>query len=132
MVEGWSMSVGDLAAHALGRLHMLAAKVDRRDVHVGPIGDVEIRAVQTGYGIGSVLVLAPTELVRLFGREPRVFIAPMRDLLIGMPADVDLGFCAWLFDEIARQDPNCLAPRAFVFDGKSVTVQPLAPPALAA
>lgn len=128
MVERWSMSVADLAAHAVARLHALAGKLEPSQVHRAPIGDVDVCALQTNLGIGSVLVLAPSELARLFGAEPRLFIAPMRDLLIALPADVDPDFAAWLYDEIASRDPNCLGPRAFAFDGTEVEVRPLGPP----
>jgi hypothetical protein len=128
MVERWSMSLADLAAHAVARLHVLAGQVKPAQVHRAPVGDVQVSVLQTELGIGSVLVLAPTELARLFGQEPRLFIAPMRDLLIGLPADVDPDFAAWLYEEIANRDPNCLYPRAFAFDGRAVTVMPLGPP----
>lgn len=128
MVERWSMSIADLAAHALARLHALASEIGPAQVQCAPVGEVEVNALQTGLGIGSVLVLAPSELARLFGAEPRLFIAPMRDLLIGLPADVDPDFAGWLYEEIANRDPNCLSPRAFAFDGRSVTVLQLGPP----
>ena len=38
----------------------------------------------------------------------------MRNLLVSLPISVDREFATWLFDEIASQDPNCLAPAAFV------------------
>jgi len=132
IVERWSMSVADLAAHALANLHEVAGTVSPDEVHRGPLGDVDIAALQTRRGIGSVLVLAPTELARIFGPEPALFIAPMRDLLIGLPASADPSLAAWLYDDIASGDPNCLAPRAFLFNGRSITVEPLAVPLLAA
>ena len=52
----------------------------------------------------------------------------MRDLLVGLPHDVDPAFAGWLYEEIASRDPNCLLPHAFAFDGRSVTVLPLGPP----
>jgi len=128
MVERWSMSVADLAAHAIARLHELAGRVKAGQVHRAPIGNVDVSVLQTNLGIGSVLVLAPSELARLFGPVPRIFIAPMRDLLIALPPDVDPDFAGWLYEEIANRDPNCLYPRAFAFDGSAVTVMPLGPP----
>jgi hypothetical protein len=125
MVEGWAMSVADLAAHAIARVHSLAAQIQPAQVTGGPVGDVEVSVLQTELGIGSVLVLAPSELARLFGAGPRLFIAPMRDLLVGLPPDVEAEFAAWLYHEIAHADPNCLGPRAFIFDGRGVTVDRL-------
>jgi hypothetical protein len=132
LIEHWSMSAADLAAHSLANLHAIAGEVSPDEVYRGPLADVEMVALQTHRGIGSVLVLAPTELRRIFGPTPRLFIAPMRDLLIGLPAEADPGLAAWLYDDIASRDPNCLTPRAFVFDGRGVTVEPLEAPRLAA
>lgn len=132
LVESWSMSVADLAAHALANLHALASDVTPSDVVNGPLAEVEVGLLQTNRGIGSVLVLAPTELARIFGDTPAVFIAPMRDLLVRLPADSDPCLAAWLYDDIACRDPNCLTPRAYLFDGRQVTVEALAGPGLAA
>ncbi len=130
LLEDWSVGLGDLTATGLANLHSLAARVNRRAILHQHVGELPVEALQTGFHIGSTLVLAPSELVRLFGAEPRTFIAPMRDLLLGLPADVDDELCGWLFDEFASQDPNCLAPRRFAFDGQSISVLPLesAPP----
>ena len=132
LVESWSLSVADLAAHALANLHAVAGKVDSSEVKRAPLAGVDVDALQTRRGIGSVLVLAPTELGRIFGRQRGLFIAPMRDLLIRFPHDADPELAAWLYEEIASSDPNCLAPRAFLFDGRSVTVEALNAPLLAA
>jgi hypothetical protein len=132
LIEHWSMSASDLAAHSLANVHTIAGEVSPDEVYRGPLADIEMAALQTNRGIGSVLVLAPTELRRIFGPTPRLFIAPMRDLLIGIPAEAERGLAAWLYDDIASRDPNCLTPRAFLFDGRNVTVEPLEAPLLAA
>jgi hypothetical protein len=124
MLGGWGMSLADLTAVALANVHDRASQVQPSDIHHGPLGDVEVRLLQTGRGVGSTLVLAPTELVRLFGDGPCLFIAPMRDLIVGLPPGED-AMAAWLFGEIAAEDPNHLQPRAFAFDGRAVRVVPL-------
>ena len=63
-----------------------------------------------------MLVLAPSELARIFGDGPSLFIAPMRDLVIALPGDAEPGLAAWLYAEVAADDPNCLAPMAFRFE----------------
>ena len=45
----------------------------------------------------------------------------MRDLLVALPPD-ELEFAAWLFAEIATDDPNHLPARIFEFDGRAITV----------
>ena len=81
--------------------------------------------LQTEQSIGSVLVLAPGELRRLFGPGPRLFITPMRDLLIGLPSEGSRDLALWLYLEIAAGDPNCLGPTAYRFDGNRVTPESL-------
>jgi hypothetical protein len=125
LAEGWKTSPADLAARAMANLHAFAAEVSAEEVVDGPVGDIDVAGLQTQRGIGSALVLAPSELGRIFGTQPRCFIAPMRDLLIGLPADVDPALAAWLYAEIASQDPNCLHPRLFTFDGRAVAVDAL-------
>lgn len=121
MLERWEVSLADLTAIALANVHDRAAQVQPADVYWGPVGDVQVGALQTGRSIGSTLVLAPSELARLFGRDPRLLIAPMRDVIFGLPPGED-ELAAWLFHEIAAEDPNHLRPLLFAFDGQSVRV----------
>ena len=132
LLDSWSVTAGDLAAQSLANLHAIAAQVRPTEVHRGPVGDIEVEALQTGRGIGSVLILAPTELARIFPSGPGLFIAPMRDLMIRLPPEAEPAEAAWLFAEIASGDPNCLTPRAFLFDGRDVLIESLALPLLAA
>ena len=62
--------------------------------------------LQTGVGCASAMVLLPDELRRVFGEGAQLLIAPMRDVLISLPPDVDRAFAAWLNDEFASMDPN--------------------------
>ena len=74
-------------------------------------------------------MLLPDELVRIFGREPQCLIAPMRDLLISMPADTDRSFAAWINDEFAEMDPNGLALDAFTLEDGRLRYEAIRPPA---
>ena len=124
LAAGWRQSAADLAARAMGNLHATAADISPTEVVRQQLDAVETAWLQTGCGIGSVLVLAPTELERIFGGGRR-FIAPMRDLLIGLPDDVEPGFAGWLYAEIASQDPNCLHPRLFGLENGQLRVESL-------
>lgn len=124
MLDRWGLSLADLTAIALANLHERASEVQPSEIHHGPLGDVEVRALQTGRGVGSTLVLAPSELSRLFGSVPCLLIAPMRDLIVGLPP-TEHALAAWLFTEIAAEDPNHLQPRAFSWEGGAVRVTPL-------
>ncbi len=120
LIATWGISVADVSARAVANVHDRAAKLDPRLIIRQNVGDVPTVALQTGLSVGSMLILAPTQLSRLFGLEPRLFITPMRDLVVGLPADVHLEFARWLYCELASLDPNCLGPTAFRFDGRRV------------
>lgn len=120
LLASWGLSVGDVTATALANLHRRAVSVERTLIHHGQIGEYSTEWLQTGVSVGSILVLAPSELRRLFG-GPRFFITPMRDLIIGFPRDVDREAAHWLYHEIADLDPNCLGPTGYDFDGVRVT-----------
>jgi len=125
LFSGWRISTADLTATAVANVHRRAATVRRSLIHRGQIGAFPTEWLQTGVSVGSTLVLAPSELQRLFG-GPRFFITPMRDLIIGFGIDVPHEEAHWLYHEIADLDPNCLGPTAYAFDGARVTPVPLA------
>jgi len=115
----------ELVAEGLANLIGHAAQVPRTAIVRQSVGDLPVATLQTGQSIGSVLVLVADQLRRLFGPTPALFLAPLRDVLLGLPADVDHVAAAWLFDEFASQDPNCLPPIAYCFDGKRVSTASL-------
>jgi len=119
------VSIADLVAQALANLGARADLVRPEELYRDEENGAVIAALQTGRSIASTLLLVPDQLRRLFGPQPRLFVAPMRDVLLGFPADTDLAVAAWWFEEIASEDPNHLQPMAFRFDGERVTVQPL-------
>lgn len=125
-LEALGITQADLVAQALANLIARADSVAPGTIFRHFIADVPVAAMQTGCSIGSTLVLVPDQLRRLFGPDRVVFIAPMRDLLLALPAGVDLDLAAWLFEEFASQDPNCLPPIAYRFDGERIETAALA------
>ena len=123
----WPVSVDEMTERALENIADRAAQVPPDRVYRHPVGDVPSAWLQSGVGGASTFVLRPRELPRLFGPGPHLYIAPMRDLLIALPADVNREFALWLYAEIADQDPNCLAPIGFWSDGSRVTLEALEP-----
>jgi hypothetical protein len=115
----WPVNRDELADRALANLRSLVRRVRPRDVIDEHLDGQPVRILQSGEGWASTLVLLADELSRIFGRAPQRFIAPMRDLLISMPASVDPDLCAWLAEELAAMDPNALALESFVLaDGR--------------
>jgi hypothetical protein len=110
----------ELVTQSLANLVLRAERLDPRSVIQDHDGEVSIAALQTGQSIASVLVLVPDQVARLFGPGPSVLLAPMRDLMLALPPDVEPDLAAWWFDAFASQDPNHLAPVAYRFDGRGV------------
>ena len=79
----------------------------------------ETVAFQSDEGWASTLLLVPDLIEHVFGPGEHLFVAPMRDLLIGLPAAVDLELATWLTSEFEALDPNALCLEAFLWrDGR--------------
>jgi hypothetical protein len=120
LLETWPIGPAELVATALDNLRARVRAVQPRDLVAQSIDAVPVRVLQTGVGCASALLLAPDELMRVFGPKPQCLIAPMRDLLVSLPPDADRAFVAWLNDEFSEMDPNGLALDAFVLDGRGL------------
>ena len=125
LLRGWPVQPADLVATALSNLTGRLAQIGPRDLLRQQIDGVQVRLLQSGVGCASALVLVPDEMQRIFGDAPQVFVAPMRDLLLSMPPDVDRRFAGWLTDELASMDPNGLALDAFVLEGGALRYERL-------
>jgi uncharacterized protein YtpQ (UPF0354 family) len=121
----WGVSPSEVRDTALANLDRRAQDAASLALVTEPVDGVPLRTLQSGTGSASTFVLVPHRLAAIFGTAPQYFIAPMRDVLISLPADVDRGFAAWLMAEFAEMDPNHLAPVGFLYRGGSVTVEPL-------
>ena len=108
LLRRWRIDSASLAGAALGNLRELARECGPADALHDHIADVPVSVVQTGRGIAASLLLVPDCLERVLGRGERLLLAPMRDILIALPPDVDRTFAAWLVDEWEAMDPNHL------------------------
>jgi hypothetical protein len=118
-----------LVERARANLARQAADIPPQEVITESVAGVPAGALQADGGLASGLVLVPEQLERLFGPGPRLYVAPMRSVLLALPATVDRDLAAWLYAEIATQDPNCLAPQAFLWTGQAMQVEALGPAA---
>ena len=89
------VAVAAEGARAAGAEAAAARRVDRRRqfalIHER-IADVPTLAFQSRDGWASQLLLLPHELVRVIGDRNGLILAPMRDLLICLPLDVEREF----------------------------------------
>jgi hypothetical protein len=125
LLASWPIGPAELVATALDNLRRRLRPVRPRDLHAGAVDGIPLRILQSGMGCASTLVLVPDELQRIFGPRSQILIAPMRDLLVSLPAGTDRAFVGWLNDEFAAMDPNGLALDAFVLDDGTLRYEAL-------
>lgn len=125
LLAAWPVDPAGLVARALANLADRMRPVHARDVVQLEVDGVPARVLQSGLGCASALVLLPDELRRILGPRRQCVLAPMRDVLVSLPHDVDRGFARWLNDELAEMDPNGLALDAFLLDGGTLRYERL-------
>ena len=130
-VEAWPVDLAGVTERALKNLRRRARRARDYDLVREPIGGVPTVAFQSRDGWASTVILVPEAVERLFGTAPAVFLAPSRDLLVGLPDDVDLEFATWLAEEFEATDPNALRLEAFEWRDGTVRCRPLARDAIA-
>ncbi len=128
LLASWPIEPAELVATALENLRDRMRSVRPRDLVRQAFDGIPARILQSGAGCASALVLAPDELGRVFGSGAQLLIAPMRDVLISLPADIDLALASWLNDEFADMDPNGLALDGFRLEGGALTYLALRSP----
>ena len=127
----WPVDLAGLAGHALANLDRRARTADERDLLRDSVADVPVVVFQSHDGWASTTVLLRDQMERIFGRRPSLFVAPSRDLLIGLPIDVDPEFATWLTEEFEAADPNALRLEGFDWRDGTVRCRPLARAAVA-
>ena len=120
-LERWQVDLGTLVAAALDNVRGLAAACDPAIMVLELVAGVPASALRTGSGIAASMLLVPDTLERFFGPGPVLLLAPMRDLLIGLPASVDRDLAAWLAEEWESLDPNHLHLGGWRFEDGSLT-----------
>ncbi len=118
-LEGWGVTADDAFERALDNVR---ARVKARRqfalIHER-IADVPTIAYQSREGWASSLLLLPDELTRVLGDRNGLILAPMRDLIISLPLDVEREFAHWLLEEFAEVDMNALdVPLLALVDGQ--------------
>ena len=114
----WGVSAEEAFDQALNNVRAeVAARKQFALIHER-IADVPTLAYQSRDGWASCLLLLPDELTRVFGERSGLILAPMRDLVICLPLDVEREFAHWLLNEFAEIDMNALdLPPLALVDG---------------
>ena len=87
-LDNWGIDRGTLTATALDNVRRLARGCDAGLVVRSTIDGTPVDAFQSGAGISSTLLLTPELLPDFFGPGPHL-LAPMRDVILALPATVD-------------------------------------------
>lgn len=125
LLADWGIERQELAAIALGNIRERAARPGLPDPYRGELAGLPSIWFQSDDGWASALLLVPDALTRVLGPEDRLYVAPMRDLLIGLPIDAHLGLARWIAEEVEAADPNGLALEAFAFEGGRLSCRPM-------
>lgn len=121
----WGVDIATVVAEALENVRRAAARCDPGKVVRQSIDGLPVLALQTGEGIGASMLLAPDTLERFFGSGPHLLLAPMRDLVIALPPNVDHEMAAWLAEEWEAMDPNHLHLGGWMFEHGAVHPVPI-------
>lgn len=124
-LDDWPIDLAELTGRSLRNLRRRARQAHDYDLVREPIGGVPTVVFQSRDGWASTAVLVPEAVERVFGPRPAMLIAPSRDLLVGLPADVDLAFATWLAEEFEADDPNALRLEAFEWRDGEILCRPL-------
>lgn len=119
MVESWSVSFDEAFERAMDNLRATVAAERYVEMEYESLDGVPFWWYQSTGGLASGLLLLDKELATRYGPEPRLLIAPMRNLLLAAPFDADRSLVGWLRDEISQDDPNGLdLPIFALIDGQ--------------
>ncbi len=119
LLEGWGVDHSTLLGTALTNLAGLVER-ERPRVDAVPVDGVEVTAIQ-GQGWGSSLILAPELLRPILRSTPRLLLAPVRNILLALPDDVDDGLAMDLWDAVARDAHDELDVEPMRWTGTTVT-----------
>jgi len=119
MLDSWSVTLDAAFERAMDNLRNSLAAERYLEMEYESIDGVPFWWYQSTGGLASGLLLLDDELATRYGPEPRLLIAPMRNLLLAAPFDADRSLVSWLRDEISHDDPNGLSLPIFaLIDGR--------------
>ncbi len=108
LLESWPVGADEAFEIALANLRGVIEAERYFELNYEPIDGVPVWWYQSQGGLASGLLLLEDILGARYGDQPRLLVAPMRNLLLAAPYDADREVMSWLRDEIAAADPNGL------------------------
>ena len=89
LLESWSVGADEAFTTALANLRGVIEAERVFEMAYEPVDDVPVWWYQSHGGLASGLLLLEDILVERYGDQPRVLMAPMRNLLLAAPHDAD-------------------------------------------
>ena len=124
LLESWPVGADEAFEVALANLRGVIEAERYFEMNYEPIDGVPVWWYQSHGGLASGLLLLEDVLAERYGDQPRLLMAPMRNLLLAAPYDADRELVRWLRDEIAAADPNGLdLPLFSLVDGR-LSIEP--------
>jgi hypothetical protein len=127
LLDSWSVSETEAFEIALANLRAVIEAERYFEVAYEPIDDVPVWWYQSHGGLASGLLLLEDVIAERYGDQPRVLMAPMRNLLLAAPYDADREVLEWLCTEISDADPNGLDLPLFALVDGRLTIESPAP-----
>lgn len=119
LLESWPIAAEEAFDIALANLRSVIEAERYFELSYEPVDGVPVWWYQSRGGLASGLLLLEDVLTERYGDQPRLLMAPMRNLLLAAPIDADREVMGWLRDEIATADPNGLdLPLFSLVDGR--------------
>lgn len=127
LLDSWSVSETEAFDIALSNLRAVIEAERYFEMAYEPIEDVPVWWYQSHGGLASGLLLLEDVIAERYGDQPRLLMAPMRNLLLAAPYDADRAVMSWLRDEISAADPNGLDLPLFALVDGRLTIEEVAP-----
>ncbi|MBA2756378.1 MAG: hypothetical protein H0U37_02915 [Chloroflexi bacterium] len=117
-LERWGIDLTTVLATAVDNL---SARITSEPPLVEPMrGDGLDAIVIQAQGWASALVLAPDRLREILGPEPRILLTPVRNALVSLPVDIELGLVVDLWHAFAEDHPDELDIQPLRWTGSTV------------
>jgi hypothetical protein len=122
LLDSWGVGRDEAFEVALANLRSSIESEHVFEMAYEPVDDVPVWWYQSRGGLASGLLLLDDILVERYGDQPRVLLAPMRNLLLAAPFHADRDVLEWLREEISHLDPNGLDLPMFALVDGTLTI----------
>jgi hypothetical protein len=124
VAERWERSTDQLLAAAMHNLRRRASRIPNHHVVTGTLSGHIVRTIRRPAWVSS-LVLAPDQLMRLFGHQDQLIAVPGRGLVVSFPADMPTIVAAETVVDLEMADPEPLMLNPFAIERGELIWEPV-------